>query len=91
MRIKEGFVLREICGQNVVSGEGLDQVNFSKLITLNPTATLLWQKAEKDGDFTVDSLAEVLIETFPEVEKERLVSDTAKLVKQWVEMGLISD
>ena len=43
MTIKEGFVLRTICGQNVVSGEGTSQVNFSKLVSLNETAAYLYE------------------------------------------------
>lgn len=43
MRIKEGFVLREIAGEKIVSGEGLNQINFNKMITLNPTAAYLWE------------------------------------------------
>ena len=42
MRIKEGFVLRTICGQHVVSGEGTANVNFSKLVSLNDSAAYLF-------------------------------------------------
>ena len=42
MKIKEGFVLRTICGQNVVSGEGTANVNFSKLVSLNDSAAYLF-------------------------------------------------
>ena len=35
MRIKEGFVLREVCGERVIVGEGLGAINFGKLLSLN--------------------------------------------------------
>ena len=38
MKIKEGFVLREMCGEYIVSAEGLQHINFNKLISLNSTA-----------------------------------------------------
>ena len=44
MRIKKGFVLREIVGQKVVTGEGLEQVDFNKLVTLNSSAAYLWEQ-----------------------------------------------
>ena len=41
MKIKEGFVLRTIVGENVVIGEGLAQINFNKMICLNSSAAYL--------------------------------------------------
>ena len=35
MKIKKGFVLREVCGEHVIVGEGLGAVNFGKLLALN--------------------------------------------------------
>ena len=43
MKLKKGFVLREVCGENVIVGEGVETVDFGKLINLNPTAALLWK------------------------------------------------
>ena len=38
MKIKEGFVLRQMCGENIVAGEGLQHINFNKLLSLNESA-----------------------------------------------------
>ena len=43
MRLKKGFVLREVCGERVIMGEGLGAINFGKLLALNETAAWLWQ------------------------------------------------
>ena len=43
MKIKEGFVLREMCGENIVAAEGLQNINFNKLISLNSPAAFLWK------------------------------------------------
>ena len=45
MKIKKGFVLREVCGEHVIVGEGLGAVNFGKLLALNETAAWLWKQA----------------------------------------------
>ena len=42
MKIKKGFVLRQMCGENIVTAEGLEHINFNKLISLNSTAAFLW-------------------------------------------------
>ena len=52
MKQKEGFVLREICGEKVVVAEGLKVVDFGKMVSMNDTATWLWEKCTELGDFT---------------------------------------
>ena len=43
MKIKNGFILREMCGEHIVAAEGLEHINFNKLISLNSTAAFLWE------------------------------------------------
>lgn len=86
MKIKEGFVLRTICGQNVVSGEGTSNVNFSKLVSLNDSAAYLF-KAVGQEEFTPERLADLLLEEY-EVERERALKDAETLCAQWKEIGI---
>ena len=88
MKLKKGFVLREVCGEKVIVGEGAETVNFGKLISLNDTAAVLWKKAEELGDFTVDELADALTEVY-EVSREQAVKDVQKLTEGWKEAGLV--
>ena len=60
MKIKKGFVLREVCGQNVIVGEGLDAINFGRMLSLNKTAAWIWKEAARQGEFTAQSLAVAL-------------------------------
>lgn len=46
MRIKEGFVLRSIGDTYMVVGEGLAQIDFNKIISLNSTAAYLWNAVQ---------------------------------------------
>ena len=39
MRIKDGFELREICGEHVILSHGMDNIDFSKIISLNDEET----------------------------------------------------
>jgi hypothetical protein len=88
MKQKEGFVLRTVCGENVIVGEGLGTIDFGKLISLNETAAWLWKKADEMGDFSVESLSEALCEEY-EVSAEQARADVAKIVGQWQELGII--
>lgn len=87
MRVKEGFVLRDICGEKVISGEGVNVVNFSKLITLNETAAFLWEQIQ-NKDFDAETLADILCDNY-EVERELALKDSKALLDQWLEMGII--
>ena len=86
MKIKEGFVLRTICGQSVVSGEGSANVNFSKLVSLNDTAAYLF-KAVGNEEFTPERLADLLLEEY-EVDRETALKDAEALCAQWKEIGI---
>lgn len=86
MKIKEGFVLRSICGQNVVSGEGAANSNFAKLVSLNETAAYLF-KAVGSGEFTPKSLADLLLEAY-EVDADTALKDAESLCAQWKEIGI---
>ena len=49
MKLKDGFVLREVAGQTVVLPTGGD-LDLNMMITLNGTAAFLWQKLESETD-----------------------------------------
>jgi hypothetical protein len=88
MKIKKGFVLRQVCGENVIVGEGLEAINFGKLLSLNETAAWLWQQAAEMGDFTIDSLVAKLCEEY-EVAEDVARKDVAGIIQQWQEVGVI--
>lgn len=80
--------MREVCGERVITGEGLEAINFGKLLALNETAAYLWQQATKQGDFTVESLAEKLCEDY-EVNQEASVADVNDIIKAWQDVGVV--
>ena len=88
MKIKKGFVLRQVCGENVVVGEGLDAINFGKLLSLNETAAWLWQQAVEMGDFTIDSLVAKLTEEY-EVTEDVARRDVSNIVNEWLKVEVV--
>lgn len=88
MKIKNGFVLRQVCGENVIVGEGLGAVNFGKLLALNETAAWLWKQAQELGDFDAEKLAERLCEEY-EVTTEQAQNDVTAILQQWQEVGVV--
>lgn len=88
MKQKKGFVLRTVCGENVIVGEGLETINFGKLISLNESAAYLWKRATDMGDFTAQQLADALQEEY-EVSPEQALSDVERIISEWQKVGIV--
>ena len=88
MRIKKGFVLRTVCGENVIVGEGLDAINFGRMLCLNETAAWLWKQALEQGDFTADSLAAALCNEY-DVTPDQALADVKETINQWTELKVV--
>ena len=88
MRIKKGFVLREVCGERVIIGEGLGAINFGKMLALNETAGWLWKEAQAMGDFTVEALADKLCEEY-DVDADEARKDVSDIIAEWQSVSVI--
>ncbi|MBQ6880133.1 MAG: PqqD family protein [Bacteroidales bacterium] len=87
MKIKNGFVLREMCGENIVTAEGIENINFNKLISLNATAAYLWE-ALAGKDFTAEDMAGLLVERYG-IDMELALKDSENLCNAWKDAGVI--
>ena len=88
MRIKEGFELRDIAGQQVVQAFGLENIDYSKLIILNETAAYLWRELE-GRDFTETDCVELLRKEYDV--PPTILADVRRIISSWREEGLIAD
>lgn len=88
MKLKSGFVLRDVCGEQVIMGEGIGALDFGRLLCLNETATFLWKKADEQGDFSADSLADALCEEY-DVAREQALADVNAIVDEWKKVGVV--
>ena len=87
MKIKSGFVLREICGEKLACPEGASRVDFSMMIRLNETSAFLWEEFE-GKEFTEDDMADALCEHYT-VGREMALADVRALCSQLKEIGVI--
>ena len=86
MKKKDGMVLREVCGEKVLVGEGLGAVDFGRLISLNDTAAYLWEQLEEDSD--IDSLTQALCKEY-DVEEEVARHDVEAILEEWIKTGVV--
>ena len=73
--------------EHIIMHNGTGNVDFSNIISLNPTATRLWQHVE-GTDFNTDTLTDFLTENY-EVDAETAKRDAEQLIKNWLEAGII--
>lgn len=87
MRKKKGFNLRTICGEQIIVAEGRENIDFSKIISMNESSAYLWQ-AVADKEFTAKDMARLLTEEY-EVDDKTALNDAEAVAKQWVEAGIV--
>ena len=78
MKLKDGFVLRKVGGDNIVVPTG-DTLDLNMMVTLNETGRFLWEKLEKGAE--AEELVAALLEEY-EVEEETAKSHVAAFVEK---------
>ena len=86
MRVKDGFVLREVAGQTMVIATGEASKDFHGMIKLNKTGKEIWQGLQA-GE-TEAQIVEKLQEKF-EVESEKASEDVKAFIHKMEEMGFL--
>ncbi len=86
MKIKDGFILSSVAGQDVVVAVGKRAKQFNGCVKLNPTSALLWKRLEKGA--TEEDLVEAIISEY-EVDKEQATSDVKEFIKSLQNAGFI--
>ena len=89
MKVKEGFTLRNVCGENIIVAEGIANIDFGSIISLNESAAYLWEKA-KQQDFTTEDLVLWLTDEY-DVDESTAQHDAQILVNDWLKAGIIEE
>ena len=86
MKIKEGFVLRQVASNWVVLPVGQASVNFNGIISLNESGVLLWHALENGGDR--EALADALLDEY-EVSRDVALADVDEFLSALTKAGCI--
>ncbi|MBP5340168.1 MAG: PqqD family protein [Prevotella sp.] len=87
MKTKKGFNLRTICGENIIVAEGIENIDFSRIISMNESSAYLWKKIQGQ-DFTSETLTQLLLEEY-DVDEQTARADVDALIAKWLEAGII--
>lgn len=85
MKLKDGFILREIAGQIVVLPSG-DDLDLNMMITLNGTGKFIWTLLEKECD--EETIVSALLKEY-DVDRVTAEAAVSGFVKKLNEHGFL--
>lgn len=86
MKIKDGFMLREVAGQWLVIPIGERVVEFNGIITLSESGALLWRRMENEDASEEDLVREILAEYI--IDEDTARTDVQEFLVMISEKGL---
>lgn len=88
MKLKDGFVLRQVGGTYVVVAVGLQTLDFKGMIRLNETGAFLWEKLSGAECSEADLVAAMTAEY--DVDEATAAADVATFVNSLKEASLLA-
>ena len=86
MKIKEGFIIREVAGSYIVVAVGNAVKEFNGIINLNETGAFLWKALEKGA--TEEELLKAMLDEY-DVDEETARSDINAFIQKLQEAKLV--
>ena len=87
MKIKDGFELKDICGENIIISHGKGNINFTKIITLNESAALIWKEVV-GKDFNIEDMVRIITNEY-DVDETTARKDCENIASDWQKVGFI--
>lgn len=87
MKIKEGFLMRQVAGRTVVLPCG-DQVDMDMMITLNGTGAFLWERMLEETN--EDALIATLLSEY-DVDAETARQSVCAFIKKLSDNGFLAE
>lgn len=86
-QLNKDFVLRKVCGVNVVLPTGLQVKDFGGALNLNDTAALIFEQLQAGK--TVEETAAALVAAY-DVTPEKALADVQKTIDSLREAGVVA-
>ena len=87
MKTKKGFSLRTLGQEYILVAEGLEAIDFNRMISMNESAAFLWKEVE-DKEFDAEILMGLLVDNYG-ISWEVAQHDVAVLLESWIAAGVI--
>lgn len=87
MKLKEGYILREIAGNNVIIPVGDKRTKFNGVMTLSGTGAFLWKMLETGAE-SEKELADAILSEY-EIDEATASADVHSFVEKVYAKGLL--
>lgn len=88
MKIKDGYIMKEVAGSKVVMAIGAESTIFNGIITFNEVGAEVFSML--DGSNSVEKIVEVISEKY-DVSNEVVTEDVLSIINKMKEHGLIEE
>ena len=88
MKIKDGYILKKVAGENIVVATGEARLSFNGIITFNEVGAEVF--ALLDGTRTEEQIVDELLKMY-NAPKEVILADVKKLIEKMRAQGLLED
>ena len=86
MKRKDGFIVRQIAGQNVAVAVGARSKEFHGMIKLNDSGLIIWNALAKD--VSEDDIVKAILEEY-DVSSEQAANDVHKFIEVLKDAGIV--
>lgn len=87
MKIKSGFMLREVAGSYIVVAVGNACKEFKGMITLNESGAFLWKELEAGKE--VDEIVKDMLDTYEGISNEKALEDANMFINKLKENKIL--
>lgn len=88
MKIKKGFVVREVAGEIVAVPTGKLLEEMQEIITLTKSAKFVWELLQEDR--TIEEISQQLVEKY-KIDTAKAKNDVEKFIKTLQEKNIIEE
>lgn len=86
LKVKEGFILKEVCGEYLIVPIGEASIDFKSVIKLNETGAFLWERLAKGAD--EKGLLDALLKEY-DVTSDVAESDISSFLLHLTDAGVV--
>ena len=87
MKKKQGFEIRRIGNEDLIVASGMENIEFSNIISMNASSAYLWKQIG-ENEFDENSVAALLLQKY-DVDEATAKADAADIINQWLKAGII--
>ncbi len=88
MKLKDGFLLKNVAGSKIVVPIGEQSNDFNGIITLSGSAAFLWERLQKGA--TENELLDALLSEY-DVEKDYAAADLKRFIEKLYSAGMLEE